>query len=354
MNNIIRKDSEQILRELNDLNEAFAGKVVLISGAAGFLGVQFVNYFLALNDNHALTMPVTLVAVDNFLRGRPPWVSALQERRDICFLTADITKTLEIGKEVHYIIHAASVASPTFYRKYPIETMDANVTGLRNLLEFGAGCPLESFLFFSSSEIYGDPDPMNIPTLETYNGNVSCTGPRACYDESKRFGETLCVNFVQERGMPIKIARPFNNYGPGLRISDRRVLPDFFRDVLAGRSITLLSNGRATRTFCYITDAINGYIRILLSGHNGEAFNIGTERPEISMLELAQTVIRVSGKALNVEFKRSEDKEYLTDNPQRRCPSIQKAQAMLGYKPVVSLEEGLERCYLYYLEHPTD
>ena len=145
--------------------------------------------------------------------------------------------------------------------------MDANINGLRSLLDWSlrrsasAARPVEGFLFFSSSEIYGDPTPENIPTPETYRGNVSCTGPRACYDESKRYGETLCVNFAHQYGLPVQIARPFNNYGPGLKITDRRVIPDFARDILDGRDIVMLSDGSATRTFCYVADAVDGLLQ---------------------------------------------------------------------------------------------
>jgi UDP-glucuronate decarboxylase len=251
-----------------------------------------------------------------------------------------------------FVIHAASIASPIFYRRHPIETMDANVIGLRNLLDAAAARPVESLLFFSSSEIYGDPGAADIPTPETYRGNVSCTGPRACYDESKRYGETLCVNFWQARKVPVKIVRPFNNYGPGLKISDRRVLPDFFRDVLAGRDIVLLSDGRATRTFCYISDAMSGYLRALLSPHHGESFNIGADAPEISMRDLAELVVKTSGKPLRVEYRRSEDPAYLADNPRRRCPSLEKSRRMLGFAPRVPLSAGLERMHRYYLANP--
>jgi dTDP-glucose 4,6-dehydratase/UDP-glucuronate decarboxylase len=247
-----------------------------------------------------------------------------------------------------FVIHAASVASPIFYRKHPIETMDANVIGLRLLLDHFREKGCESFLYFSTSEIYGDPFPEFIPTSETYRGNVSCTGPRACYDESKRYGETLCVNFHQQYGLPVKIARPFNNYGPGLRIDDGRVLPDFFNDVLNGRDIRMLSDGKATRTFCYITDAITGYLLILLSSHDGEPFNIGVESPEISMRDIADLVIRVSGSKRIVVTAQSPDRHYLTDNPQRRCPDISKARRMLGYDPNMGLEEGLRRTFEYY------
>jgi nucleoside-diphosphate-sugar epimerase len=235
--------------------------------------------------------------------------------------------------------------------------MDANITGLRSLLEYARsqmenGKPLHGFLYFSSSEIYGDPDEKHIPTAETYRGNVSCTGPRACYDESKRYGETLCVVFSQKYNVPVKVARPFNNYGPGLKISDRRVLPDFARDVLAGRSIVMLSNGGPSRTFCYAADAIVGYFKVLVRGRAGEAYNIGIEEPEISIADLARLVVRTSRELFGYEGKvipkESDEKDYLVDNPQRRCPSIEKARRELDYNPSIGLEEGVKRSLIWY------
>ncbi len=341
------RDAAAIAGNLGDAVGRFAGKTVLLTGAAGFLGSQFVHFFAWLNDSGQLASPCRLIAIDNYLRGIPAWLRAMSDRDDIESHATDIvaTKTFPVAD---FVIHAASVASPTFYRKYPLETMDANVIGLRNLLDHAVALRPESFLFFSSSEIYGDPDPAHIPTPEDYRGFVSCTGPRACYDESKRYGETLCVTFHQVHGTPVKVARPFNNYGPGLSIDDRRVLPDFFRDVLAGRDIALLSDGRATRTFCYISDAITGYLLVLLSTHDGEAFNIGTEAPEISMEDLARAVIRVAGRDLRVTKTVSDDPLYLRDNPQRRCPDLTKTRRLLGYEPRVGLEEGLARMYEYY------
>ena len=210
-------------------------------------------------------------------------------------------------------------------------------------------------MFFSTSEIYGDPTPENIPTPETYRGNVSCTGPRACYDESKRYGETLCVNFAQQYALPIKIARPFNNYGPGLKITDRRVLPDFARDMFAGRDIVLLSDGSPRRTFCYIADAIVGYYKVLMRGRTGEAYNVGNESPEVSMLELAELLTKIGrecfGYAGRVIRSESNDSSYLTDNPQRRCPVIDKARSQLGFNPEVPLEEGLRRTLAWYQDN---
>ena len=207
--------------------------------------------------------------------------------------------------------------------------MDANIAGFVSSLDRAveseaSGDPIQGFLFFSSSEIYGDPTPENIPTPETYRGNVSCTGPRACYDESKRYGETLCVNFAREHGVPVAIARPFNNYGPGLKLTDRRVIPDLARDVLDGRDLTLLSDGSAKRTFCYVADAIVGYYKILVRGRPGEPYNIGTEEPEVSMAELAERITTLArqlfGYQGSVVRSESADADYLVDNPLRRRP----------------------------------
>jgi nucleoside-diphosphate-sugar epimerase len=181
---------------------------------------------------------------------------------------------------------------------------------------------------------------------------VSCTGPRACYDESKRFGETLCVNFTRQHGLPIKVARPFNNYGPGLKITDRRVIPDFARDILNGRDIVMLSDGSAKRTFCYSSDAITGYYKVLVTGGPGEAYNVGVETPEISMLELADRLVTISKEQFGYQGKlvrqESPDKDYLVDNPNRRRPVITKARTQLGYDPKVGIDEGLRRSMIWY------
>jgi dTDP-glucose 4,6-dehydratase/UDP-glucuronate decarboxylase len=235
--------------------------------------------------------------------------------------------------------------------------MDANVDGLRLLLDRAvaqarAGSPLRGFLFFSTSEIYGDPTPDMIPTPETYRGNVSCTGPRACYDESKRYGETLSVTFAQHYGVPVRIARPFNNYGPGLRIGDGRVIPDFARDLLAGDDLVMLSDGSPTRTFCYVADAVVGYVKILVRGRDGEPYNIGVRAPEVSMAELADRLVTLGretlGYAGRIVYRVSPEKAYLVDNPNRRCPDIDKAVAELDYAPQIALDEGLRRSLVWY------
>jgi len=358
---VVANDLDYILANLDGVVEQLYGKHLLVIGGAGFLGyylTQSITHF-----NKRTDKPVRLTVYDNFIRGMPAWLEKLGEEPGVTVETFDVTNPLTASNgQFDYIIHAASIASPTYYRQFPIETMDANVEGIRHVLEYAreaqtTGTPVSGILFYSTSEIYGDPDPGNIPTAETYRGNVSCTGPRACYDESKRYGETLCVNFASQHNVPVRIARPFNNYGPGLKIDDARVLPDFCRDILSQRDIVMYSDGTPTRTFCYITDAIVGYFRILILGKNGESYNIGTETPEISMRELADLVVGMGQELFDYQGKvvmqTNADSEYLTDNPNRRCPDITKARNDIGYQPGVNLSTGLGNTLIWYRENNT-
>ncbi len=358
---VVGKDLEHICGNLKKELAYLSGKRLLITGGAGFLGHYLVQAVLHWNKKSGGVRNIDLTVYDNFVRGVPAWLANLKGDKNLTLIKHDITNPLptDIG-DFQYIIHAACIASPTYYRKCPIDTMDANVNGLRYLLEY---CKtqkekekgVEGFLFYSTSEIYGDPTPENIPTPESYRGNVSCTGPRACYDESKRYGETLCVNFAHQHDLPVKVARPFNNYGPGLKITDRRVLPDFARDVLSGRDIVMLSDGAPTRTFCYVADAIVGYYKILVKGRKGEAYNIGVETPEISVAELAERVVELArdlfGYKGKVVRQASTDKDYLVDNPNRRCPVITKARSDIGYDPSISIDEGLRRSLIWYSDN---
>jgi len=357
---IVAQDLDTIVGDLSDELEQLAGKHVLLTGGAGFLGFYLVQTILRANEEPGRE-PTRLTIFDNYVRGVPAWLRGLMGNEHLELVVHDIRTQLPPAMDdFEFVIHAAGIASPTYYRLHPIETMDANVNGLRSLLDWSVRQadrrrPVEGFLFFSSSEIYGDPPPEHIPTPETYRGNVSCTGPRACYDESKRYGETLCVNFAQQHGVPVRIARPFNNYGPGLKITDRRVIPDFARDIFEGRDIVMLSDGSATRTFCYVSDAATGYYKVLVQGHDGEAYNIGVEEPEVSMAELAERLVELGrthfGYAGAVVRETSEERDYLVDNPNRRCPVITKAREHLCYSPRVGLGEGLRRSLLWYAEN---
>lgn len=338
-------------------HERFQDATVLVTGCAGFLGFYFMNYLARHADELGIRK---VIGLDTFLLGEPDWLQALAgEYPDVVDLYRfDIAKddiaAVPSAQQARFVIHGASVASPLFYRRYPVETIDANIWGLRRLLDLYRGKDsLKGFLFFSSSEIYGDPDPGHIPTSEEYRGLVSCTGPRACYDESKRFGETLCWVYARQYGMPLTIARPFNNYGPGMRLDDARLPADFAKCVLENRDIVILSDGKPTRTFCYVSDAITGYLLCLLHGQY-DYFNIGIENPEISVLDLARVYQAASGALFGytgqVQYETSSDPDYMTHNPNRRCPDIGKARATLGYAPNILVEEGVQR-FLTYLMH---
>ena len=355
------RDLEYICSSLTEELSRLEGNRLLITGGAGFLGYYLVQSILHWNKRRRATRQVHLTVYDSYARGIPTWLREIENDSNLSLVKYDITHPLPNDiADFEYIIHAASIASPTYYRRYPIETMDANVNGLRSLLEYfrrqkERNRLVEGFLFFSSSEIYGDPSSDQIPTSESYRGNVSCTGPRACYDEAKRYGETLCVNFAEHYGLPVRAVRPFNNYGPGLKITDRRVIPDFARDILAGRDIIMLSDGRPRRTFCYVADAIIGYYKALVKGKNGEPYNIGVEAPEISIAELAEQMVTIARSLFGYEGKvvlqSSKDLDYLTDNPSRRCPAIGKARSELAYNPSVSLTEGLTRSLIWYKDN---
>lgn len=354
---VVRRDMDYIHDKAHAELVALSGYNLLLTGAGGFLGYYCILSILSWNDDHP-KKKIRLTAVSRFGQGLPAWLTTFGKRDDLRVVPRDVTKDPFLdGGPYDYIIHAASFASPMVYRKYPIETMSANVLGLYRILQELAETKvsqthLKKLLYFSSSEIYGDPPAEWIPTPEDYRGNVSCTGPRACYDESKRFCETLCVNFFRVHGIPIVTVRPFNNYGPGMKITDGRVIADFARNIIAGENINMYSNGVPSRTFCYVADAMIGYFKALVKGTPGEAYNIGVQSPEISVQDLAERMVAIAKKDLgyngNVVPSTSADKEYLIDNPQRRCPSIAKAKKELGYNPTVSLDEGLHRTLEWY------
>jgi len=360
---LLEEDLEAVCSDLDAELGEMAGSALLITGGGGFLGYYLVQAALHWNRTRGPARGAIDVTVfDNYLRGVPAWLEALRGEPRLALARQDMTQPLPRDmKPFAWVIHAAGIASPMYYRAQPLRCIDANITGLRSLLDWAvaardAGRPLAGFLFYSSSEIYGDPVASEIPTPESYRGNVSCTGPRACYDESKRFGETLCVTFAQHEGVPVKIARPFNNYGPGLKITDGRVIPDFARDVLAARDIVMFSDGSPTRTFCYATDAITGYYKVLVRGGLGEPYNVGIDRPEISMASLAGVVVETARELFDYKGKvvlgKAAEADYLVDNPNRRCPVIDKAREQLGYAPRVLVDQGVYRSLVWYHHNP--
>ncbi|MBN8532019.1 MAG: NAD-dependent epimerase/dehydratase family protein, partial [Alphaproteobacteria bacterium] len=192
----------------------------------------------------------------------------------------------------------------------------------------------------------GDPDPKHVPTQESYRGLVSCQGPRACYDESKRVAETLCYIYKNQFGTHTNTIRPFNVYGPGMRELDYRVLPNFGSKIKAGKPIQIYGDGRQTRTYCYVTDALVGFMRVIARGVSGEAYNIGNPTPEISVNDLVPKIEKALGKKIAHNIVDYPD-SYPADEPNRRCPDIKKARVQLGYEPAVTLDEGLKRFFTW-------
>jgi UDP-glucuronate decarboxylase len=355
---LLDEDLDAICADLTAEFGAMSSGRLLVTGGGGFLGYYLVQSVLHWNDTRAAGGKINVTVYDNYARGVPEWLEALRGRADLELRRHDMIEPLpkDIG-HFDYVVHAAGIASPIYYRAQPLKCIDANVNGLRNLLDYAVaerekGQPLRGFLFYSSSEIYGDPVSTAIPTPEDYRGHVSCTGPRACYDETKRFGETLCVVYAKQEGIPVRMARPFNNYGPGLTITDGRVISDFAKDIFAGRDIVMLSDGSPTRTFCYATDAIAGYFKVLVRGNAGEPYNIGIDRPEISIANLAELTVKAAGDICGyggkVVLGKSTEADYLIDNPNRRCPLIDKARHELGFAPKVLIEDGIYRSLIWY------
>ncbi|OHB17478.1 MAG: nucleoside-diphosphate sugar epimerase [Parcubacteria group bacterium RIFCSPLOWO2_01_FULL_40_65] len=339
---IVREDIASIAEKLGEEAKNFEGKTVLISGGGGFLGKYIVGALCHLNDT-IFSRPCRVISVDNYITGQHHPHFNYRGRPEVLEVWADVAHPLPVREDINYIIHAAGLASPVYYKKYPLETIESAVSGAKNLLELGRrNKNLEGFLFFSSSEIYGDPDPTAVPTPETYHGFVSSVGPRACYDESKRLGETLAVIYHEQFGLPTKIVRPFNVFGPGMSHNDRRVLPMFAYMVLNKKPIPVHGDGLQTRTFCYITDAIDGFFRVLIKGKPGHAYNIGNDTNEISMKDLAELVGSLKGNGASYELIPYPN-SYPAGEPMRRCPDISKAKEHLGFTAQTSLKKGISR-----------
>ncbi len=337
----LESDIEEIVQGLGQTAGAFEGKTILLSGGRGFLGRYFTALFTRLNEN-ALGAPCKLIVLDNLITAGETGASIVDEKGHT-FIRHDVIRPFRPAEGLHYIIHAAGIASPFYYRKYPLETLEVAVWGTKNMLELAREYQAK-ILFFSSSEIYGDPDSKYVPTPESYRGNVSPLGPRACYDESKRVGETLCRVYHEYFGIDAKIVRPFNVYGPGMTERDYRVLPNFASRAIGGRPLRVYGSGDQTRTFCYVTDALVGFIKVLVEGTPGEAYNIGNEKPEVSVVALVKHIENVLGRKLELHHVAYPD-SYPPDEPLRRCPDITKARKHLNFQPRVDLQEGLRRFF---------
>jgi UDP-glucuronate decarboxylase len=339
----LKNDLLEIVENLGEDYKLFEGKKILITGGRGFLGRYFLLVFNYLNEN-LFSKPAKIYIIDNFITSGKLG-DKLPTYDNIVYLNHDVIKPLdkEIDSKMDYIIHAAGIASPYYYRKHPMKTLDVATTGTRNMLDLSLKHSAR-FIFFSSSEIYGDPDPQYIPIPESYRGNVSIAGPRSCYDISKRLGETLCYIYQTNLGLHTNVIRPFNIYGPGMQKNDYRVLPNFASNIQNNKKLKIYGNGNQTRTFCYVVDAIVGFLQVIAKGVHGEPYNIGNPDPEISMLDLVKRMENILSKDFKYDIIDHPD-SYPADEPQRRCPDITKARLQLYFQPKVTLDDGLVRFF---------
>lgn len=346
MYKISSQDLKSVIEDIGKDAKKLEGKTVLISGGSGFIGT-YINCVIYLLNKKVLKKKCKVISLDNYITGSKKNFLIDIKDKNFRFIHHDVRLPFVLNEQVDYIIHAAGLASPFYYKKYPLETIESAILGAKNLLELSRVMRSESFLFFSSSEIYGDPDPEHVPTSEDYAGKVSSVGPRACYDESKRLTETLSMTYHQIYGTPIKIVRPFNIYGPGMRHTDYRVMPTFLYSALRGKNLPVHDKGSQTRTFCYISDALTAIFKVLLKGKPGEIYNIGNDTPEISMYELASIICEIVGTGVKPRRK-SYPAHYPAGEPQRRCPDLTKIKKELKYEPKVDLREGLRRSIAWF------
>jgi len=317
-------------------------KKILITGCSGFIGKYLVEALSQLYPKK-----------NNIIYG----VDRMQSEgwgklKNFKFFKKDLynLKITDIPKvKYDYIIHLAGIPSPVYYKKYPLRTIFLNSELTRLLLNYAKKIK-SKFIFFSSSEIYGNPIKKFIPTNENYNGNVSAVSSRSCYDESKRMGETYTYVFNNFYKLNAKIIRPFNFYGQGMRKNDERVVPRFFYQLLNNKKITVYSNGKQTRTYCHIYDAIVMIIKIIFKGKNF-IYNVGNPNEEVSALNLGLKIIKIV-KSSNKNIKKVKyPKNYPSDEPMRRCPSIKIFLSEFNFRPKISLASGLKLFYLYALSN---
>jgi dTDP-glucose 4,6-dehydratase len=301
----------------------------VITGAAGFIGSHLCD---ALLDRG-----YEVIGVDSLLTGTTDNLAHLANR-DFTFIKHDVTNYIFVGGPVDYVLHWASPASPIDYLELPIPTLKVGALGTHKALGL-AREKRATFVLASTSEVYGDP--LEHPQKETYWGNVNPIGPRGVYDEAKRFAEAMTVAYHRYHGLDTKIVRIFNTYGPRMRVNDGRAVPAFASQALRGEDLTVFGDGSQTRSFTYISDLVDGIIRLMLSNVN-EPVNIGNPR-EMTILEIAETIIRMTGSRSRIVYR-----PLPTDDPKVRQPDITRARALLGWEPKVPLEEGLVTTLEYF------
>lgn len=300
---------------------------ILITGGAGFIGSHLCDYLLAGGHD--------VIAMDNLSTGSTDNIAHLAGNRRFLFIHHDVTNYIYVDGPLDAVLHLASLPSPVDYLNLPIQTLKVGALGTHKALGL-AKVKGARFLLASTSEVYGDP--LVHPQAEDYWGNVNPVGPRGVYDESKRFAEALTMAYHRAHGLPTRIVRIFNTYGPRMRQDDGRVVPSFIRQALLGEPLTVFDEGTRTRSFCYVSDLVEGIVGLLLS-EEVLPVNLGNPR-EMTILEFAHLVLAVTGSRSQIQFIHPND-ERTKDDPMVRQPDISKARAVLGWEPRVTLEEGL-------------
>ena len=302
----------------------------LVTGGAGFLGSHLCDFLL--KEEHSV------ICMDNLITGNKKNIAHLQNNQNFKFLEHDITQFIKIEEEIDFIMHFASPASPIDYQKIPIQTLKAGSLGTHNLLGL-ANAKKAKFLLASTSEVYGDP--LINPQPESYWGNVNPIGPRGCYDEAKRFAEALTMAYHRIHDIDTKIVRIFNTYGPRMRANDGRVVPAFINQAITNEQLTVFGDGSQTRSFCYVSDLIEGIYKLALSDIN-DPINIGNP-DELTILEFANKLLKLTTSNSEIIFK-----NLPIDDPKTRRPDITKAKKLLDWEPKVSLDEGLNKTISWF------
>jgi nucleoside-diphosphate-sugar epimerase len=346
-NKIICEDIQEIVNSYHGW-QVFDGKTVLVTGANGFLPAYMVETLLYLAQTQLCPNMKVLALVRNRERAEKRFVSWMKDGH-LQFIVQDVCSPLTLSEPVHFIIHAASQASPKYFGTDPVGTLKANVEGTINLCELACNNPVESFLYFSSGEVYGQPHASKDCIYENDYGYLDPINVRSCYAESKRMGETICVSYLHQYNVPVKIVRPAHTYGPGMDLNDGRVFADFVCNIVENRDIVMKSDGSASRAFCYLKDATMAFFKVLIEGQNGEAYNVANPSETITIIGLAEKLVKLfPEKELKVISQPIvSSTEYLKSAVIQMQPDISKIK-LLGWSPNITIEEGFFRTIKSY------
>lgn len=347
LNPILADDFRHIAEALPD-KWALSGSRWLITGVSGMIGSYFLSFLSWLNEEELSGSLRATALHRGELRLDDPCVGHLLNDKAIVFRQVDLGHafTLNYDDDYDYVVHAATSAAPRGYLADPVNTINVNVMATQVMLEhFRHSRRLKSFLYMSSGEIYGNPGSADVPTPETYLGVTDHLSPRSCYVESKRFTETLCLNYYRQYQVPVRIIRPVQVFGPGFKESDSRAWADFICKSLAGKPIEILGDGLSRRGYCYLADAVTQILAVIRKGNDGDVYNIGSEE-HISIRELADMIASFANPPVQVQVK-NDLPSYLQGSPQLSCPSIAKVSG-LGHLLNTGTKEGMKRSFDWF------